>query len=41
MKKNRCVKCGHEWIPRTEKVTKSCPKCKRYDWKEEKMKEDK
>ena len=29
---NKCLICGYEWIPKVE--SKSCPKCKRYDWKE-------
>lgn len=31
MNKNKCKKCGWEWIPRQEKV-KVCPKCKTYSW---------
>ena len=27
-----CRHCGHEWLPRENKLPKSCPKCKRYDW---------
>ncbi len=27
----RCKKCGHQWIPRREKVT-ICPVCKRRTW---------
>ena len=30
--KNKCEKCGHEWIQRTEDKPKQCPKCKRYEW---------
>jgi len=40
MDKEKCDKCGYEWFLRTKKP-KQCPKCKRYDWKEEKIKEDK
>jgi len=32
---NKCKLCGYAWIPRTAN-TKACPRCKRYDWKEEK-----
>ena len=31
-----CKRCGHEWEPRGEKKPKACPKCKRYDWDEQK-----
>jgi len=24
--------CGNEWIPRSSKLPKVCPKCKRYGW---------
>jgi len=24
--------CRHEWIPRSTKKPKVCPKCKRYNW---------
>lgn len=30
IKKNKCLRCGHKWIPRGN--TLACPKCKRYDW---------
>jgi len=33
--KNKCKKCGHEWIARVEDPIQ-CPKCKQYDWKEKK-----
>ena len=33
MEKNKCIKCGNEWIPRIEDP-KRCPKCKTYDWKQ-------
>lgn len=32
MKQCKC-KCGYEWKSKVEEP-KSCPKCKRYDWKE-------
>lgn len=34
MVKHKCQfkKCGHEWEGKED--PKSCPKCKRYDWKE-------
>lgn len=31
VRKISCKKCSHEWIPR-RKITKQCPRCKRYDW---------
>lgn len=30
----KCIKCKHEWIKRSEKEPKQCPKCKQYGWKE-------
>jgi predicted Zn-ribbon and HTH transcriptional regulator len=30
--KLNCVKCNHEWIKRTDKKPKTCPKCKNYHW---------
>ena len=37
-----CMKCGHIWIPRSDKLPDVCPKCKRYEWNvpEEDIKED-
>jgi len=32
-KELRCARCGHAWVPRAG-PPKSCPRCKRYDWKE-------
>jgi len=41
---NKCKLCGHEWDSRKENP-KSCPRCKRYDWrskeKTKKVKEEK
>jgi predicted Zn-ribbon and HTH transcriptional regulator len=37
--KVKCKVCGYEWTPRA-KDPKQCPKCKRYDWKEEEVKKD-
>jgi hypothetical protein len=28
----KCMYCGNEWIPRSTKKPKVCPKCKRYGW---------
>ena len=33
---NRCNQCGYVWTPRVSGVVVACPKCKRYDWNEEK-----
>lgn len=30
-KKNKCLKCGYEWIGKVDKV-KQCPYCKSYRW---------
>jgi len=39
LKKNNCLKCGHEWIPRIETRPILCPKCKSPTWdKERKIK---
>ena len=32
MKQKKCIKCGHEWLPRINDP-KQCPRCKNYDWK--------
>lgn len=33
--KFKCSLCGYEWNSRKEgKVPVSCPRCKRYDWRE-------
>ena len=36
--KFECKKCGHQWKSRKEEKEHpvACPRCKRYDWKEEK-----
>lgn len=36
--KNKCKLCGHEWESRLE-CPLACPRCKRYDWKQDKTKE--
>lgn len=33
----KCVACNWEWRARIMKP-KSCPRCKRYDWEESKLK---
>lgn len=30
--KLRCIRCGHTWPPRTEKLPRVCPKCKSPYW---------
>lgn len=32
MKKLKCLKCRHEWYPRSPKRPGVCPKCKRKNW---------
>jgi len=39
MEKNKCIKCGKEWVPRVERP-EVCPRCKSYEW-EKKEKEKK
>ena len=34
IQKLKCKQCGHEWIPRNEKIYK-CPKCQSVKWNEE------
>ena len=36
--KCKCEKCGYEWLARVENP-KSCPECKRRDWRKEKKME--
>lgn len=31
---NKCKQCGYEWEGKED--AKACPRCKRYDWKEDK-----
>lgn len=40
MKKLKCKRCGHSWIPRQDSV-RMCPKCKSYFWNEEIKKKSK
>ena len=35
IKKLKCMRCGHEWVPRTSDV-RLCPKCKTPFWDVEK-----
>jgi len=39
MKKNKCKKCLYEWVARTDNP-KVCPRCKSWNWKEEKENEN-
>lgn len=32
VKKYRCLRCGHEWIPHGSEPPKVCPKCKSPYW---------
>lgn len=36
MKKEKCIKCGYEWIKRVDDV-KRCPRCKTHYWKAPKV----
>lgn len=27
-----CLKCGHKWYPKSERLPVVCPACKRYSW---------
>lgn len=36
MKKCKCLRCGWEWLPRTEKPI-MCPACKSRKWEEKPM----
>lgn len=42
MKKNKCLRCGHEWFQRTEDKPRVCPGCHSVYWdKARKVKEEK
>ncbi len=30
----KCKKCGHKWIPRTDREPAVCPNCKNARWQE-------
>ncbi len=32
MKAYRCERCGHTWVPRTERRPTICPRCKSPYW---------
>jgi len=32
IEKCKCLKCGHEWVPRSLGIPASCPRCKNYNW---------
>ena len=32
----KCKRCGYEWDSRKENP-KQCPRCKRYDWNDDKI----
>jgi predicted Zn-ribbon and HTH transcriptional regulator len=34
VKLNKCLRCGHEWVPRGKAL--ACPKCKSYQWNKQK-----
>ena len=31
----RCLRCGHEWLPRVEEQPRQCPRCKSPYWDKE------
>lgn len=35
---NKCLRCGHTWIPRSNKRAAACPKCYNRRWDERKEK---
>jgi len=35
LKKFECKRCGHVWIPRREKLSVTCPKCRSPYWNKE------
>jgi hypothetical protein len=42
IKKKKCLRCPHEWYPRTPKEPVICPKCKSPYWNvPRKIKKDK
>jgi len=36
---NKCNQCDYEW--KGKKEARACPRCKRYDWKQNKKEGDK
>jgi len=32
MKKEKCLRCGHEWIKRVDHNPRACPRCKNPKW---------
>lgn len=37
MVKNKCTRCGHEWVQRKIIAPKTCPKCKSPYWNKQKQ----
>lgn len=38
---NHCLRCGHVWFPRSEKIPINCPRCHSPSWnKERKVKKE-
>lgn len=35
--KLKCTRCGHEWIPRGNKLPTICPKCKNPYWNRQRV----
>jgi len=38
--KLRCWSCGHIWKPRNEVLPVCCPRCKTYNWREDRLKDE-
>jgi len=38
IKIHRCLRCGHEWPSRLERLPKQCPKCRSPYWNKPKWK---
>ena len=34
----KCLRCGHQWVPRKKDYPRICPKCKTPYWDKEKRK---
>jgi len=32
IKKNKCLRCNHVWVQRTDNTPRVCPKCKSAWW---------
>ena len=41
MKNYKCLRCNHEWYPRSEKMPKWCPACNSPYWNRERKQQGK